>query len=174
MRSKNQVGKFVSRTTWRVARVALVMAVLVVSALAQNAVPPTAQPGVPSDSLPCPGPPTPLKAVIDWAQFRFVSCHTGFNPYEFVLSPATVRNLHLHWSYQTGGYVWSSPAVANGIVYFGSYDNNLYALNASTGVLLWKFVTGSYIFSSPAVANGVVYVGSSDNNLYALNASTGA
>jgi PQQ-like domain len=68
----------------------------------------------------------------------------------------------------------SSPAVVNGVVYVGSYDKNLYALNATTGTLLWKYTTGSYIeLSSPAVANGVVYFGSSDNNLYALNAGTG-
>ena len=52
------------------------------------------------------------------------------------------------------------PAVANGVVYFGSKDNNLYALNAGTGLLLWKYTTGGEVFSSPAVANGVVYFGS--------------
>jgi hypothetical protein len=68
----------------------------------------------------------------------------------------------------------SSPAVVNGVVYVGSSDHNVYALNASTGALLWSFATGSYVESSPAVANGVVYIGSFDGNVYALNASTGA
>ena len=68
----------------------------------------------------------------------------------------------------------SSPAVANGVVYVGSYDNNVCALNASTGAKLWSYAAGSYVESSPAVANGVVYVGSYDNNVYALNAKTGA
>ena len=45
-------------------------------------------------------------------------------------------------------------------MYVGSEDNNLYALNASTGALLWKYTTGEQVYSSPAVANGVVYVGS--------------
>ena len=31
------------------------------------------------------------------------------------------------WSYTTGGEVWSSPAVANGVVYIGSYDGKVYA-----------------------------------------------
>jgi outer membrane protein assembly factor BamB len=64
--------------------------------------------------------------------------------------------------------------VANGVVYVGSYDDNVYALNAKTGALLWSFATGDYVPSSPAVANGVVYVGSQDTFVYALNASTGA
>ena len=68
----------------------------------------------------------------------------------------------------------SSPAVANGVVYVGSDDDNVYALNASTGAKLWSYATGGAVYSSPAVANGVVYVGSDDGNVYALNASTGA
>ena len=53
-------------------------------------------------------------------------------------------------------------------------DDNVYALNASTGAKLWSYTTGGYVDSSPAVANGVVYIGSDDGNVYALNASTGA
>ena len=74
----------------------------------------------------------------------------------------------------------SSPAVANGVVYFGSGDGNVYALNASTGALLWMHNTGFQLDSSPVVANGVVFIGgvysssSTELTLYALNASTGA
>ena len=73
------------------------------------------------------------------------------------------------WSYPSGNYVYSSPAVANGVVYVGSYDNNLYALNATTGAELWQFTTGHLVESSPAVANGVLYVGSDDNHIYAFS-----
>ena len=69
----------------------------------------------------------------------------------------------------------SSPAVVNGVVYFGSGDGNVYALNASTGAKLWSlYHRRRSVISSPAVANGVVYIGSDDDNVYALNASTGA
>ena len=68
----------------------------------------------------------------------------------------------------------SSPAVANGVVYFGSLDNNTYALDATTGALLWNYTIGNRVSSSPAVANGVVYIGCRDNNTYALDAATGA
>ena len=60
------------------------------------------------------------------------------------------------------------------MVYVGSTDGKVYALKASTGVLLWSYTTGGEVDSSPAVANGVVYFGSWDYNVYALNASTGA
>jgi len=67
-------------------------------------------------------------------------------------------------------YVQGAPAVANGVVYFGSTDGTLYVLSASL-VELWEGYTGGSIYSSPAVANGVVYVGSDDDNLYAFPAS---
>ena len=79
------------------------------------------------------------------------------------------------WNYTAGGSVtYSSPAIVNGVVYFGSDGGNVYALNASNGALLWSYANSGAVQSSPAVANGVVYIGSDDNNLYALNASTGA
>ena len=83
------------------------------------------------------------------------------------------QDRRLLWSYTTGGDVDSSPAVANGVVYVGSTDNNLYALNASTGAKLWSYATGDGVLSSPAVANGVVYVGSYDYNVYAFGLPRG-
>jgi outer membrane protein assembly factor BamB len=68
----------------------------------------------------------------------------------------------------------SSPTVANGIVYAGSADGNLYAFNATDGSPLWTGTTGgSILYSSPAVANGIAYVGSSDQHLYAFDAADG-
>ena len=68
----------------------------------------------------------------------------------------------------------SSPAVAGGTVYFGSGDNNVYALDAKSGALKWKFATGDVVHASPAISEGALYIGSWDRNLYALNASSGA
>ena len=79
----------------------------------------------------------------------------------------------LAWTFQTGGEIHSSPAVVNGVVYFGSQDNNFYAVDAATGVMRWEFKTGSYVNSSPAVVNGTVYFGSNDGYFYALDAVTG-
>jgi len=67
----------------------------------------------------------------------------------------------------------SSPALADGVVYFGSGDGNVYALDAASGTLRWKFHTGSVVHASPAIANGTLYVGSWDSYFYALEAATG-
>jgi outer membrane protein assembly factor BamB len=57
------------------------------------------------------------------------------------------------------------------VVYVGSVDFNVYALDAATGAKLWSFPTGSDVRSSPAVANGMLYVGSGymNGNLYAFH-----
>ncbi len=67
----------------------------------------------------------------------------------------------------------SSPTVSDGVVYFGSGDQSVYALDATTGALRWQFATGDVVHASPAVSDGVVYIGSWDRNLYALDAATG-
>ncbi|HET7041733.1 MAG TPA: PQQ-binding-like beta-propeller repeat protein [Gemmatimonadales bacterium] len=67
----------------------------------------------------------------------------------------------------------SSPTVVDGVVYLGSGDQHVYALDAVTGALKWSFATGDVIHASPAVVDGVVYIGSWDRNLYALDAATG-
>ena len=67
----------------------------------------------------------------------------------------------------------SSPAVFNGLVYFGSGDGNVYALDAGSGALKWKFKTGDVVHASPAISDGKLYIGSWDSWFYALDAATG-
>ncbi|MBN1232899.1 MAG: PQQ-binding-like beta-propeller repeat protein, partial [Candidatus Coatesbacteria bacterium] len=64
----------------------------------------------------------------------------------------------LIWRYQTGYWVDSSPCVSDGVVFVGSGDNYLYAINSSSGTLKWRYMTGSYVYSSPCVSDGVVFV----------------
>lgn len=68
----------------------------------------------------------------------------------------------------------SSPAVSDGLVFFGAGDGGIYAVDAATGILQWSYRTGDVVHASPAVAGGAVYVGSWDGRLYALDARTGA
>jgi eukaryotic-like serine/threonine-protein kinase len=67
----------------------------------------------------------------------------------------------------------SSPVVADGRVYFGSGDHNVYALDAHDGRPIWAFRTGDVVHASPALAEGVLYIGSWDGVFYALDAATG-
>lgn len=130
-----------------------------------------AQQPAPQSNPPCGG--RSAKALVDWPQFRFDLCHTGYKPNEFLLSPTTVGNLVLDWKYGAQE-LETSPAVVDGIVYVGGWDGVVHALKADTGAPLCEHAGMSeMLISSPAVANDVVYLGSLNGILYALKASTG-
>ncbi len=82
----------------------------------------------------------------------------------------------LLWPFETDGPLIGGVAVAEGAIYFGSDDGNVYALDPETGRSIWRtpFETGDGVWSTPAVEGDVVYVTSLDQNLYALDAATGA
>ncbi len=84
------------------------------------------------------------------------------------------------WRFEVeGGVLFSSPAVAEGRVYFGTIAGRIYALDALTGRQRWhrdveaaREDEGAPVYSSPVVAGGVLYVASLAD-LYALDAETG-
>jgi outer membrane protein assembly factor BamB len=86
------------------------------------------------------------------------------------------------WTAAATDAIASSPAVVDNVVYVGSNDGKLYALDAAGGAAtctgtpktctpLWVGATGGAVFSSPAVSNDRVYVGSADKKLYAFDAT---
>jgi len=77
------------------------------------------------------------------------------------------------WSFDCEDEIRGSPTAADGIVYVGSYDHNLYAINAETGEFGWKYPTDKGIVSRPAVYDKQVIFGSEDHAVYVLSASTG-
>ena len=83
-------------------------------------------------------------------------------------------NLTEAWKFATEGSVVSSPTVVGGVVYAGSQDKNVYAVDALSGKLVWKFATRGSIEDSPAVAAGLLYIESDDGYVYCLNAQSGA
>src|ERR1700722_8551807 len=104
----------------------------------------------------------------DAPTFRGDPQHSGFYS-----SPAVTNFNRVKWKFHTKGMVFSSPAVVGGVVYVGSNDRNLYAIDLSSGTQKWKFATKGRITSSPAVANGLVYFVSYDSGLYAVSIADG-
>src|SRR3984885_13636880 len=79
----------------------------------------------------------------------------------------------IKWKLHTGGPVVASPTLAGNRVYVGSYDGNLYALDAASGAVAWKVDLGARVASSAAVSDGLVYVLGYDAQLPALDSVTG-
>jgi outer membrane protein assembly factor BamB len=112
-------------------------------------------------------------AAGDWSQYAYASSGSRNNPEETTLSQSNVGSLRNIWTETENSGVYSSPAVANGILYTVSGNGTLYALNAATGAIEWEYTTGgTFDDDSPAVANGIVYLGFG-KVLVALNAQYG-
>jgi outer membrane protein assembly factor BamB len=80
--------------------------------------------------------------------------HLGVNP-----GPAPHGDLYRSWRFDTGGELYSSPAVDGDMLVIGSKSGFLYGLNAVTGEQIWSRDLGQYIVrSTPAIQDGVVYV----------------
>jgi outer membrane protein assembly factor BamB/tRNA A-37 threonylcarbamoyl transferase component Bud32 len=77
------------------------------------------------------------------------------------------------WSFDCEDEVRSSPLIFDNIVYVGSYDHNLYSLDAETGKERWRYSTDGGIVSSPCIWNEMVFFGSEDQVFYAVYTRTG-
>lgn len=86
---------------------------------------------------------------------------------------ATEQTIKPLWTFECEDEIRSSPLYENGSIYIGSYDNNLYSLNAANGEFQWKFATEGGVACRPTVQDGMVYIGSEDHNVYAISARTG-
>jgi eukaryotic-like serine/threonine-protein kinase len=100
--------------------------------------------------------------------FRVDPAHTGIFKAD---GPKTLKGVK--WAFKTGGPVISSPVLADGTLYIGSDDQNLYAIDLVSGAEKWKFATGGPIRSTPAVVDGLVFFASYDGTFYALEAVDG-
>ncbi|HEX4204583.1 MAG TPA: PQQ-binding-like beta-propeller repeat protein, partial [Ktedonobacteraceae bacterium] len=108
-----------------------------------------------------------------WGSFFALNAKNGKQAWSYHLSRATTT------------YIADSPAVANGMVYFGEStvidangDTNatLYALNEKTGKVAWTYHLKNWLMKvSPVVVNKVIYVAPNfdTNQLFAINATTG-
>lgn len=96
----------------------------------------------------------------------------GVGPQAICLDEATGAE---EWAVSIGGNSTSTPAVHNGVVFIGSDDYKLYALDATNnGAVKWTATAGGAVWASPAVADGMVFVGSLDHTFYAFDEVTGA
>jgi eukaryotic-like serine/threonine-protein kinase len=97
----------------------------------------------------------------------------------------------LAWNFTNKSEFHASPTIADGMVFVGSQDGYLYALNESTGVKIWSYAaklwsydgygytSGGYV-GSAAIVNGRLYFAAENENssrftnIYALDEATGA
>ena len=78
------------------------------------------------------------------------------------------------WKFSAGA-IESSPLIVGHVLYFGSWDHHVYALDLrrKRNRVLWSYETDDKVVAAPAYANGTIFVGTNGGRVYALNARTG-
>lgn len=91
-------------------------------------------------------------------------------PTAATISSSAIKPL---WTFKCEDEIRASPILYQGKVFIGSYDYNLYALDAINGSFVWKYPTEGGVVTRPAVYENEIFFGSEDGNLYVLNVRTG-
>jgi outer membrane protein assembly factor BamB len=110
-----------------------------------------------------------VAAITGTASGRIAPAQPGAGVVHTALSPQA----ELVWRFKCEDEVRSSPCVANGMLFIGCYDTNLYALDIARGEFRWKHATEGGISSSPSVWNDIVIIGSEDGVVYGIELRRG-
>jgi outer membrane protein assembly factor BamB len=90
----------------------------------------------------------------------------------YAFDPSTGQE---QWHVGATGLIIPAPIYADGVVYFGTSDSLVYAVDAETQSIKpgWPFKATDEMWASPLVANGRLYVAGQNHYLYCLDAQSG-
>jgi outer membrane protein assembly factor BamB len=103
------------------------------------------------------------------------------HPVECLQDQAGANGFLIAWDADTGRERWrfnsapieSSPLLHGNRLFVGTWDHNVYAINAKNGRKIWSFQADNQVNSSAAYWRGRIFIGSDGGTLYALSAKTG-
>jgi outer membrane protein assembly factor BamB len=95
------------------------------------------------------------------------------------IKPKRVADLAVKWEFEMGHNVTATPTVGETLVYAGSWNGTLYAIDRETGLEAWSYDTGSgdtmgIQGSATLTPDGRVLIGDSEAVVHCLDAATGA
>jgi outer membrane protein assembly factor BamB len=128
----------------------------------------------------------------EWRSYAGGPLRQFSNPAETAITPQNAAQLDVRWRFPTGAIITGSPSVAAvpvpgegliQVVYFQSWDGNVYAVRLADGSELWRFESAYQPGASYPNAASVhvervdgadrVYVGAGET-FYALDAASGS
>lgn len=121
----------------------------------------------------------------NWPQY-----HRSFNAWRYspldAINKSNVKRLKVAWIHQPGNIthgLQATPIVIDGVLYYISAENNVWAVDAATGTTLWHYapkldpLTKEVLYGAASrgvtVGRGKVYIGSLDGRFIALDQKTG-
>ncbi|HKP58941.1 MAG TPA: PQQ-binding-like beta-propeller repeat protein [Polyangiales bacterium] len=126
--------------------------------------------GVPGDRKPD----TQAAPRARWTNYGFDAKNSQVNPDERTLDATSVTRLKESWRLHMPDGATSTPAVVDGVAYFGGWNGNVYAVDATSGEIRWqRRVTAQQANSTPLVMGDRLYV-SAGASLLALARSNGS
>ncbi|MCW5622116.1 MAG: PQQ-binding-like beta-propeller repeat protein [Burkholderiales bacterium] len=121
----------------------------------------------------------------DWPSYHRTYDAHRYSPLDQI-NKGNVHRLNVAWTHQAGEItqgLQSTPIVIDGIIYYSSNFNRVFALDGRTGEQLWHFYPklkdgAEMLPTAPTsrgvtVANGLVYLGTMDGRAIALDQKSG-
>jgi polyvinyl alcohol dehydrogenase (cytochrome) len=113
-------------------------------------------------------------ARANWTHHGFDHDNSRHNRFEHDISTENVANLQVAWKLDELIGVTSTPAAVDGVVYFGEWNGDLWAVQAEDGEPLWRHtLDSSPVHATPLVTDTHVYIGDSNGALHARHRDTG-
>src|SRR5260370_3169932 len=130
----------------------------------------------------------------DWPTYLHDNGRSGFNGSESIVNATSATSLKLHWSIVAGAVISTQAVIANGVVYWGSWDGLEHATDLN-GHPIWSANLGKTTDNNPncspssvglastatvatvmikGALTPVVFVGGGNARFYARNAPSGA
>ncbi len=77
-------------------------------------------------------------------------------------------------AFRAEGWVWTSPAVADGVAYFGDFGGVVHALDLATGRELWSYDAEEKVKAQSVIIGNTLIVGDEGGSVHFVDLATGA
>lgn len=74
----------------------------------------------------------------------------------------------IRWRFKARRGITSSAVMGKDVVYIGSMDSTVYALDAQSGWVIWRFRLGKPTISTPTLYENQLFIGAVDGGIYCL------
>jgi outer membrane protein assembly factor BamB len=98
---------------------------------------------------------------------------TGAEVWRYDLEDSRVPRVLPHPFVDGFDHASPRPTLADGVIYVGSGDGGLHAVDPASGKRIWRFATSGKVRTDAYVAGPTVYATSLDHNVYAVDRKTG-
>jgi outer membrane protein assembly factor BamB len=102
-----------------------------------------------------------------------IESQTAFVPEGQVLHAVALNNKSDKWTFEAVGALRASPILYDDLIYIGSEDKRVYAIDKYTGNLEWSLKLDDVVSTSPAIAGNTLVIGTESGTVYGIHRNEG-